>query len=72
MPLREDNSYLIDFKSIPREIARTARLMLVSYPNNPTTAFAPDELYRQAQVRNEATLAQAAASIGERGLINAA
>lgn len=45
MPLLVDNNYLIDFQAIPREVARSARLMFVSYPNNPTTALAPDAFY---------------------------
>ncbi len=45
MPLLEENGYLIDFNAIPEEVARRARLMVVSYPNNPTTALAPDSFY---------------------------
>ena len=28
-------------------MARKARLMVVSYPNNPTTAMAPDSFYEE-------------------------
>jgi LL-diaminopimelate aminotransferase len=45
MPLREEKNYLIDFNEIPADIARRARLMIVSYPNNPTCALAPDSFY---------------------------
>lgn len=45
MPLRKEKDYLIDFDEIPEEIARRAKLMVVSYPNNPTTAMAPDWFY---------------------------
>jgi LL-diaminopimelate aminotransferase len=45
MPLREENDYLIDFSEIPEDIARRAKLMIVSYPNNPTCALAPDSFY---------------------------
>lgn len=45
MPLRKENNYLIDFKEIPEQTAREAKLMIVSYPNNPTAAVAPDEFY---------------------------
>jgi LL-diaminopimelate aminotransferase len=45
MPLREEKNYLIDFDEIPADIARRARLMIVSYPNNPTCALAPDSFY---------------------------
>lgn len=42
MPLKKEKDYLIDFDEIPEEVAEKARLMVVSYPNNPTTALAPD------------------------------
>ena len=47
MPLREENEFLIDFGAIPEETARRAKLMIVSYPNNPTSAVAPDAFYRE-------------------------
>ncbi|MBQ4347394.1 MAG: aminotransferase class I/II-fold pyridoxal phosphate-dependent enzyme [Firmicutes bacterium] len=45
MPQRPENGYIIDLDEIPEDIARRAKLMIVSYPNNPTTALAPDEFY---------------------------
>ena len=45
MPLLEENDYVIDLNAIPEEIARKAKLMVVSYPNNPTCALAPDSFY---------------------------
>lgn len=45
MPLKKENDYLIDFEAIPEDVARAAKLMVVSYPNNPTTAVAPDWFY---------------------------
>lgn len=47
MPLRKENNYLIDFDEIPEEVARRAKLMVVSYPNNPTAAVAPPEFYEK-------------------------
>ena len=47
MPMRRENDYLIDFSQIPEEIAQKAKLMIVSYPNNPTTAMAPDWFYEK-------------------------
>ena len=46
MPQRRENGYIIDLAAIPEEAARAAKLMVVSYPNNPTTAIAPDSFYR--------------------------
>lgn len=45
MPLLEENNYLIDFDAISIEDAKLAKLMIVSYPNNPTCAAANDEFY---------------------------
>lgn len=45
MPQKKENGYIIDLKEIPEEIASKAKLMIVSYPNNPTAALAPDEFY---------------------------
>ena len=47
MPMRRENDYLIDFDEIPEEIARKAKLMIVSYPNNPTGAVANDAFYEK-------------------------
>jgi len=45
MPLRRENDYVIDLNEIDKETAKAAKLMIVSYPNNPTTAVAPDSFY---------------------------
>jgi LL-diaminopimelate aminotransferase len=45
MPLREDNGFLPDFKSIPEETLKKAKLMFINYPNNPTSAVAPRAFY---------------------------
>lgn len=47
MPLRKENNYLIDLNQIPAEIAEKAKLMVVSYPNNPTSAMAPSSFYEE-------------------------
>ena len=46
MPLLEENDYIIQLQDIPEEVAKKAKMMIVSYPNNPTTAMAPDSFYR--------------------------
>ena len=45
MPLLKENNYLIDFDAIDKQIAAKAKLMIVSYPNNPTATIAPREFY---------------------------
>ena len=47
MEQRRENGYVIRLDEIPGEVARKARLMVVSYPNNPTTALAPDSFYEE-------------------------
>ncbi len=47
MPQRKENHYIIDLKEIPEEMAMEAKLMVVSYPNNPTAVMAPDSFYRE-------------------------
>lgn len=47
MPMKKENDYLIQFDAIPEDVARKASLMIVSYPNNPTTALAPDSWYEE-------------------------
>lgn len=43
VPLREENNFLPDISSIPKEIARRARLFIINYPNNPTAAVIDKE-----------------------------
>ena len=47
MPQKKENGYVIQLQDIPEETARAAKLMVVSYPNNPTTALAPDRFYEE-------------------------
>lgn len=46
-PMLEKNDYLLDLDAIPEEVARKARLIVVSYPNNPVTATAPLAFYEK-------------------------
>lgn len=47
MPLLKKNNYLIDLDAIDPIAAHNAKLMIVSYPNNPVTAVAPPEFYEK-------------------------
>jgi len=47
MPQREENGYLVDLREIPESVARRAKYMIVSYPNNPVTSLAPPSFYRE-------------------------
>ncbi|MXY77890.1 MAG: aminotransferase class I/II-fold pyridoxal phosphate-dependent enzyme [Acidimicrobiia bacterium] len=48
VPLLAENGFLIDFDSIPRDVAARARAIWMSYPNNPTAVVAPVEFYEMA------------------------
>lgn len=47
MPMLKEYDYLIQFDAIPEEIAEKAKMMIISYPNNPTGAMAPDSFYEE-------------------------
>ncbi len=47
IPLVKSNNYLVDLDKIPPSVAEKAKLMIVSYPNNPVTAIAPYEFYEK-------------------------
>lgn len=42
-PLKPENDFLMDLDSIPEDICKRAKMILVCYPNNPTGAVATDE-----------------------------
>lgn len=47
MPQKKENNYIVSLKDIPEDVAKKAKLIIVSYPNNPTTAVAPDSFYHE-------------------------
>ena len=48
MPLYERNGWLPDLDAIPAEAARSAKVMWLNYPNNPTSAVAGPEDFASA------------------------
>lgn len=48
IPLKEENDFLPDLKSIPEVIAQEAKLLFLNYPNNPTGAIATKEFLEEA------------------------
>ena len=46
MPLRESNAFLPDFKKIPADIRKKAKLIFINYPNNPTSAVAGIDFFK--------------------------
>jgi len=48
VPLRPENDFLIPLEGLPTAIAERTRMLYLNYPNNPTTAVAPDSHYADA------------------------
>jgi aspartate/methionine/tyrosine aminotransferase len=48
MPLTEANDFLPDLAAIPADVARSARAMVICYPNNPTAGIATDSFMAAA------------------------
>jgi LL-diaminopimelate aminotransferase len=48
LPLVASNQFLPDFNSVPTEILKKAKVMVINYPNNPTGASASPEFFQQA------------------------
>lgn len=47
MPQLREHDYIIQLDQIPVDVATRAKFMVVSYPNNPTTATAPEDFYER-------------------------
>lgn len=47
MDLLKENNFLPDLKAVPEEIAKKARMMFINYPNNPTSAVATGEFFKE-------------------------
>ena len=48
MPMTEETDFLADFESTPDDVLAKAKMMFISYPNNPTSAIAPVEYFDRA------------------------
>ena len=48
MPLSAESGFLPEFKKIDSEIAKKAKAMIISYPNNPTAAVADNNFMQKA------------------------
>ncbi|WP_423793282.1 LL-diaminopimelate aminotransferase [Methanocaldococcus indicus] len=47
LPLLEENNFLPDLESIPKDILERAKLLYLNYPNNPTGAQATKKFYKE-------------------------
>ena len=48
LPLLEENAWFPDLDSIPGDVLKNAKVLWLNYPNNPTAAVAPAELFQRA------------------------
>ncbi|MEQ9568579.1 MAG: aminotransferase class I/II-fold pyridoxal phosphate-dependent enzyme [Longimicrobiales bacterium] len=48
VPLRPDNNFRIPLDGFDDEVSARIRMLVLNYPNNPTTAEAPPEYFRRA------------------------
>lgn len=48
LPLTAENKFLPELKAIPKEIAQSAKLMFLNYPNNPVAAVADMKFFAEA------------------------
>jgi len=48
MPMTEQNDFLADFESTPEDVLARAKMMFISYPNNPTSAIATTDYFESA------------------------
>ncbi len=48
VPLRPEHDFLVPLGDLPADVAARSRLLYLNYPNNPTTATAPDAYYEEA------------------------
>lgn len=48
MPMNDETDWLADFESTPADVLAKAKMMFISYPNNPSSAIAPVEYFDRA------------------------
>jgi LL-diaminopimelate aminotransferase len=66
LPLREENGFYPDLASIPADVCRRAKLLVLNYPNSPTGAVATRDFYRRVidfARKNEIIVVQDAAHL---------
>jgi LL-diaminopimelate aminotransferase len=66
LPLLAENGFYPDLKSIPADIKKRAKLLVINYPNSPTGAVATRDFYRQVidfALTNQVVVVQDAAHV---------
>lgn len=46
--MKPENDFLVDYSSIPEEIAKKAKILFLNYPNNPTGAIATEAFMKES------------------------
>ncbi len=47
LPLIEENEFLPDFKTIPHDVLKKAKMLVLNFPSNPTSAVATPEFFSE-------------------------
>lgn len=47
MDLLKENNFLPDLDAVPKDIAQKSKMMFINYPNNPTSAVATEEFFKE-------------------------
>ncbi|ENN95743.1 aspartate aminotransferase [Methanocaldococcus villosus KIN24-T80] len=47
LPLLEENNFLPDLESVPKDVRERAKILYINYPNNPTGAQATKKFYKE-------------------------
>lgn len=47
LPLTVDNGFFPDFKAIPKDVLKRAKMLYINYPNNPTGQVATSDFYKR-------------------------
>jgi LL-diaminopimelate aminotransferase len=47
VPLRPENNFMIPLEDLPDDVVQRARILYLNYPNNPTSAIAPNEYLKE-------------------------
>jgi len=66
LPLRADHGFFPELKSIPADVKKRAKLLVLNYPNSPTGAVATRDFYKQVidfALTNQIVVVQDAAHI---------
>jgi LL-diaminopimelate aminotransferase len=66
LPLKEENGFFPDLESIPADIKKRAKLLVINYPNSPTGAVATTDFYKRVidfALKHQVVVVQDAAHI---------